>query len=364
MDVDVDLDEDVRRAKFEQRSANLEAGPEYFINPRGQKLSARSTLPAAGVAVRGYVVFLHGYCAHGSRPVHKHLAGAFTKAGYGYITFDFHGHGRSAGARAVVLDPWDLVDDALALLLALHGDDCAHLHSAQTNRLLGAQSTLHAKIAASSAAPLYLLGHSMGGGAALMAGSSLQRGGDLTAFGRDNAAALRRISRSFGGAMLFCPLIDINLPPVLKYALLTPLLCCCPAAALPALLSSSSGTNEKIWATQAYRDYCAADQWPANPAGLSYGGRMYLSTLHSLMTMSEQVLALLPAVTFPFVIFHDPEDKICRFAGSLQAKALAQSKHKQVQDMPGTLHDILANDLKNSIASLLRWLAEREENAL
>jgi len=362
----MNVDEDVLRANREKRSPNLEESSEYVINPRGQKLSVRTALPPAGVAVRGYVLFLHGYCAHGSRPVHTHLTTAFTSAGYGYITLDFHGHGRSEGERAVVRDAWDLVDDALCLVLALHGDDATHLQSAQTNRLLGAQSSLRTRIPTASAAPLYLLGHSMGGGAAILVGAALRRGGAPTAFGRENAAALQRIARSFGGAMLFCPLIDINLPPILKHALLTPLLCCCPGAALPAFLSNSVGASDKIWATQTYRDYCASDQWPANPAGLSYGGRMHLSTLHSLMSMSELVLALLPDVCFPFVIFHDPEDQVCRFAGSLRAKALAQSKHKEVQDMPNTLHDVLANDLHGSVSRMLRWLAERggEHNVL
>lgn len=300
----MNLDVDVRRALQEKRSPNLEAGSEYVMNPRGQKLSVRTALPLADVAVKGWVMFMHGYCAHSSRPVHAHLAPAFCQAGYGYITFDFHGHGRSEGERAFVDDPYDLVDDALSVLLALHGDDAAHLHNntGQSNRLLGTQSSLRAKIPASSTAPIYLVGHSMGGGAALLTGTALQKGGSLSPFGQDNATALQRIAHNFGGAMLFCPLIDIGLPPILKQVFVAPLLCCFPQSTLPAFLSKSGDGDAKIWATQTYRDYAAADQWPANPAGLSYGGNMYLSTLHSFLTMSEQIGALLPEVRLGWVV--------------------------------------------------------------
>ena len=66
-----------------------------------------------------------------------------------------------------------------------------------------------------------------------------------------------------------------------------------------------------------------------------------------------------PQVAFPFVIFHDPEDAVCSFRGSLKATALAQSVDKEIQDMPNTLHDIIANDLQGCLRRMLAWLGER-----
>jgi hypothetical protein len=340
----------------EKELTNIPAGNEYFTNSRSQRLYCHTTAPADGLLIRGYVLFLHGYCAHVSRPIHSRFREALRQKGYGYICLDFHGHGRSDGTKALVQDPGDLVDDVLACLLALHDD--SRFATKPFSHLLAKE--LNLLIPENNSAPIYLIGHSMGGGAAILAGhvlSNSRSGSFSTSYSIENKTALDIIGKNFRGAMLFCPLIDIGLPCALKYLLVSPIACCCPANSLPKCMTGDeTKTNEKIWASPVYREFCVRDQWPANPSGLSYGGTIHWVTLRALMTMAEKVQLVLPEISWPFIIFHDPLDEVTKYAGSLKAKTCALSKDKCLVDLPGRLHDIIGNDLSRSIAECLRWL--------
>lgn len=373
------LHDTVETALAANQDPNLPAPREYFTNPRGQRLSVQTSLPFGvsaatnnSVPIRGYILFLHGYCAHTSRPIHTHMRDGFCRNGFAYITMDFHGHGRSQGTRGLVQDSWDLVDDVLSCLLALFCDaDCSTNGDRVSTGLLDKQE-INLRIPQNSNVPIYFIGHSMGGGVAIMTGHVLTRGGGgesggdsasiyTTAYYRNNKSAIQRIGQVFRGALLFSPLIEINLPSFLKYVLVAPLVCCCPDGNLPAIFSGGPKTNEKIWSDPVYRVYCARDQWPANPNGLSYGGPMRLLTLQSLMTMSEIVLEMLPSIQYPFIIWHDPLDAITKYTGSVKAKTLSPSPSKCLKNMPDYLHDIIGNDIQTSLSECLQWLSQQEE---
>jgi len=86
---------------------------------------------------------MHGYAGHCSRPTQGYLQEYFTKRGISFLSFDFHGHGRSQGVRGLVQQPEDLFDDALAVLLHFY----------------------HKKLLTT---PFFIMGHSMGGGVSIL----------------------------------------------------------------------------------------------------------------------------------------------------------------------------------------------------
>jgi len=261
----------IRTSMEQGKPANLaKSESEFVMNSRGQKLACRSVLPSPASEYKGVVVFLHGYCAHGNRPIQSYMGKSFSEAGYGYLTVDMHGHGYSEGVRGLVESPWDLVDDVLGVLLALYGEGMYSSHSGSDDRLLGQQSTVHLRgMAVSGTQPLFLLGHSMGGAVATLTGLALRSNGSAgsvcpTALARSNEAALARIGTRLGGAVLVAPLVEINAPMAAK-PLLEVVSLCCGAAPMPAMLvGSGNKDNDKIWASAVYREYCATDAWPQN----------------------------------------------------------------------------------------------------
>ncbi len=84
---------------------------------------------------RGHVVLAHGFAEHGGR--YSHVAGALNEASLSVWAPDHRGHGGSEGERANIESVWSAVAD-LDLFVDLVRDQ-------------------------TSGAPLFLLGHSMGG---------------------------------------------------------------------------------------------------------------------------------------------------------------------------------------------------------
>ena len=125
----------------------------------------------------------------------------------------------------------------------------------------------------------------------------------------------------------------------------------------PLSLYMYSDVDHHIWTSKTYIEYCANDRWPQNSQGLSYGGPLRIRTLLSFMELSHMLLnTLFPMVEYPFLIMHDPQDKITKYSGVVRAKQMAPSKNKQVLDIPGGLHDMLSNDLHGTMRTMLAWL--------
>jgi alpha-beta hydrolase superfamily lysophospholipase len=110
----------------------------------GIDLYAQAWLP--GVAPRAVIVVSHGLAEHGGR--YETLAGELVQRGYAVYAVDHRGHGRSSGPRANI--------ERFAHVVA---DFCAF-----TERCAGEHP----------AAPVFMLGHSMGGAVAFASALRLQ----------------------------------------------------------------------------------------------------------------------------------------------------------------------------------------------
>ena len=307
---------------------------EFVVNNRGQRLHLRSTWPAAGSPPpAAFVLSLHGYGAHSSRPTHARLAADFCRAGVGYVTLDFHAHGHSEGSpRGLVSSPLHLVDDALAALGAL---------------FQGPTSSLTHRVARSAAGlPFFVMGHSMGGGAALLVANVLRHGREAStrssAFAESEAFFEARVLPHFLGALLVCPVIDMRPPPAVRSLVLSPLAALCPHGAIPAWLFNENTQNHKVWASPRYRAYIRADGWPANADGLSFGGNIRFGMLSTILSLADAVQRTAPQANFPFVLLHDMQeggDIVVPAASSAAFVAQAPAAVKSLVNVPGGLHD-------------------------
>jgi alpha-beta hydrolase superfamily lysophospholipase len=110
----------------------------------GIDLYAQAWLP--GVAPRAVIVVSHGLAEHGGR--YETLAGELVQRGYAVYAVDHRGHGRSSGPRANIVRFAHVVADFCAFT-----ERCAGEHPA---------------------APVFMLGHSMGGAVAFASALRLQ----------------------------------------------------------------------------------------------------------------------------------------------------------------------------------------------
>ena len=108
-----------------------------LTTPDGTTLHVTDYLPDTSTAPAASIVLMHGLGEHSGR--YQHVAAFFCARGFAVRAYDHRGHGRSGGARGDVPQEDTLLNDAVQVI-------------ADWNQKRGA-----------SAAPPFLLGHSMGG---------------------------------------------------------------------------------------------------------------------------------------------------------------------------------------------------------
>ena len=179
------------------------------------------------------------------------MSSQFTEKGFGYIRFDFHGHGYSEGLRALVCSLENLLDDCLSLLRALYSDKVYGDESSTTNR-----KTFHLNNHAENI-PFFIFGHSMGGSTAVALGHRLS---DKTNNFHTNDEKKLSISTYFSGCLLFCPAIDIKVPAplivtIMDY-LIVPLF---GHFSVPEFIQPTSSNRHEVWKDPHYTSYIQRD---------------------------------------------------------------------------------------------------------
>ena len=350
-----DCDEDVRDALLLRgvpwwctEAINLPATEFFVVNDRQQRLHLRFSWPPS--SPESVLLVLHGYGAHSNRPPFRALCEAFVAEGIGVISLDFHGHGYSEGERAFVESPSHLVDDALCALLAF----CSP------------QSGLACKMAHSGAnvRRIFVMGHSMGGGTALVVANILQHGARALCktefFTTHEAAFARDVCLLFRGVMCLCPVSGGAVLPSLARAAVDGVLWMFPRSSVPAEIMDENSTNCQVWASDEYRRYIEADGFPANPSGLSFGANMRFGTILSVLSLGDLVRATVTQASFPFLILHDPRnDVILPFEGSLAFVVDAPASDKELVTLASAWHDPLANRPVTVIKILRDWILAR-----
>lgn len=321
---------------------------EYVMNERNQKLHVHSYWPDENNLL-GIIVSLHGMGCHSNRPMQKYMATEFCSNGFAYVCLDFHGHGYSEGVRGLVQSPEYLVDDVLSLLRALYpvSSSCMMDDSTPRKHKLNRQA---------GSTPFFLLGHSMGGSAAICVGQLLSDERMVTI---TKSKAERSISDYFRGCLLLCPAIDIVMPPAFVVAVLDYLVVpFFPHQPVPELFVARKSSDCLIWNNEAFQDYVSRDGYPANPNGLCYGDPVRFQTASTLVKLAAQLQRTLSKVQFPFIVFHDPTEQIVLVQGSerLLEKSQTSPAHKSIVMVSDGLHDLLSNSFSFITEKSIEWL--------
>ena len=247
---------------------------------------------------RAVVVLAHGLCEHSGR--YQHVAARLVAGEYAVHALDHRGHGRSAGPPALVI-----VDDVVADL----------------------DSLVEATAAAHPHAPLFLLGHSVGGLIAV-------------------EYAIKR-QEKVTGLILSAPLAALEAAsPVTRLA-----------AKVISVFAPRLGLVE-IDSALISRDPEVVLAYEADP--LVYRRRLPARTVSELASAVQSLPNRAPVITVPVLIMYGSGDQLVPPAGSIMLDAAIRSEDKTLKVYDGLYHEIFNEPQQQRVLDdLCAWLRER-----
>ena len=273
---------------------NLPKTDEFVVNNRNQKLHVRTSWPEG--QVRAIVVFCHGYGGHCSRPWVPYFQKQLTDHGYAFVGLDWHAFGYSDGIyKAFNASPDDFIDDLMSLLHALY---TPRAHKGHLNKTAFSVSTSSSTTAVPP--PFFLQGFSMGGPVVLVVGHHLKQSEPT-------------IAANFKGFVLLAPALAVNRPPPAIVAILDYVVV--PLFGSSPIWFHKPPDHTLSWTDKHYMNYCILDGQDTTN-GLGYGGGMRFRTASTILQMVARAKAATPHTTVPYLVLHDPEDKVTFFSGS------------------------------------------------
>jgi acylglycerol lipase len=248
---------------------------------------------------RAVVVLVHGAGEHSGR--YEHVAARLVQEDYAVYASDHQGHGRSEGSRALVERIDDAVEDVDRLVVRAQEQNAG--------------------------APVFMLGHSMGGLVALR-------------------YALAHEDR-LAGMILSSPLAAVEAVPAplrLVGRFLSALAPRTPLIAIdPSLVS---------------RDAAVVDAYVADP--LVHHGKLPARTAAELADAVERFPTEVGAITVPTLIAYGTADRLCPPAGSMMLGERIGSADKTIKAYERLFHEILNEPERDAVLDdMVGWLADR-----
>ncbi|AJX32446.1 Phospholipase ytpA [Burkholderia oklahomensis] len=264
--------------------------------------SYRWPAPASFAAPRATVALVHGLAEHAGR--YQALAERLTAAGIEVVAADLRGHGHSPGARAWVERFDQYLQDADALVASAARDD----------------------------APLFLMGHSMGGAVAAL-------------YMVERAAARRP---GFAGLILSSPALA-------------------PGRDVPKWMLAMSRFISRAWprfpaikidAALLSRDPAAVAANRADP--LVHHGSVPARTGAEILDAMQRIERGRAALRVPVLVYHGTADKLTEPDGSRDFGAHVGSPDRTLTLYEGGYHETM-NDLERErvIGALIEWILAR-----
>lgn len=251
---------------------------------------------------KGVVILVHGIAEHIGR--YDYTTAYLTGHGYNIIGWDLRGHGKSSGKRIYIHHFHQYLDDLKEILVR-------------------AQSTY-------PGLPVFLLGHSMGGGIAtlftiehhpniaglLLSGPSLKISDDISPF-------MQKLSK----------IVSVILPK------------------LPALKLDSSGIS---------RDPSVVKSYDTDP--LNYRKGILARTGAEILKATEIIEKHMSEITCPVLIMHGTADKLSDPGGSQTFYESVSSTDKTLKYYDGLYHEILNEPEKDRVLNdIVSWLDSHTE---
>ncbi len=246
---------------------------------------------------RGVILLTHGVAEHSGR--YDHVAQSLVKGGYTVVAFDLRGHGRSSGKRNYIDSFQDHLNDLGSVIIRA---------KANFQKL-----------------PLFLFGHSMGGG--IVTQFAIERHPDVK------------------GLLLSGPSVKVSddISPLLQklsgiLSVLVP--------KLPAIKLDSSDISKDPRVVEAY------DNDPLN-----YRGGILARTGAEILKSTKKISAQASEITLPILIMHGTSDKLADVSGSEMLYEKVSSEDKTLKLYEGLYHEILNEPEQDQVkADMLAWL--------
>jgi lysophospholipase len=272
----------------------LQHTEETFAGAAGAEIYCQAWLPDG--EPRAALVIAHGFGEHSAR--YGHVGAKLADAGYAVYALDHRGHGRSQGNRAM-LDQWERVLDDLGVLIGKARER-------------------------DPAAPVFLLGHSMGGAIALS--YALRHQDQLAGLALSGAVSAMEVAS-----------------PVLRIA-----------ARVLSRVAPGLGVY-KVDSALVSRDPQVVRAYDADP--LVHHGKMPARTAAELAAAVDAFDAGLPSLTLPLLLMHGTADEIVPAGGTKMVAERAGSADKTLKLYHGLYHEILNEPEQGDvIRDLLEWL--------
>ncbi|MGZ4214901.1 MAG: alpha/beta hydrolase [Solirubrobacteraceae bacterium] len=268
-----------------------------FAGTGGVEIFWRAWLPDGDPGA--VVVIAHGAGEHSGR--YTHVAQRLVDEGYAVYAIEHRGHGRSQGPRALI----DRIDNAVADL----------------DGLVLLASDPH------PGAPVFLLGHSMGGTIAL-------------------SYALAHQER-LAGLVLSGPLAALETVPAPMRMTARTLSVLAPRTPLIAIDSSLVS-----------RDPAVVSDYRSDP--LVHHGKLPARTVVELAGAIEAFPGAVGAITVPTLIMYGTDDGLCPPQGSVMLSERIGSPDKTLKAYQGLYHEILCEPERDQVLDdLCSWLSAR-----
>jgi len=204
----------------------------------------------------------------------------------------------------------------------------------------------------------------------------------LNVFGTDkkkiyfDVNAGKRLAQGFSGCVLASPACSVNKPnPVILAIMEYVIVPLFPSTSIPSMVNKNM-EDSAIWKSRDYVAYVQADGY--DNGGLSWTENIRFKTASQILAMSSRVEEEMSSVSFPFLIFHDPQDRVCAYAGVERLVSLAvtpctthslssgggstsieRNDNKLLVDMIDGRHDIITNDLHTFLETSSAWMSAR-----
>jgi alpha-beta hydrolase superfamily lysophospholipase len=249
----------------------------------------------------GAVVIVHGFGEHSGR--YEHVAGRLVAAGFAVHAYDQRGHGRSEGERAYVTTFRDYLMDL--------------------DQFLGSVR------AAEAGKPVFLLGHSMGGGVVALYVATRQP--EVAGIVLSGAATQPQ-------AGLVNRLLDPTIRLVAKVAPKTP---------LQALAAADVSRDPEV--VTAYEE----DE-------LVYHGPLRFGMIAAFGRATRRIRDDAMLIADPILIMHGTEDALVGVDASRTLYEAVSSRDKTLKEYPGLYHEILNEPEQDQVLDdLVAWLYAR-----
>ena len=173
----------------------------------------------------------------------------------------------------------------------------------------------------------------------------------------------KEVAENFRGAILLAPALDADVPhwlvvKTLEYTIVQ----IAPEASMPPWLSKVND-NSYIFSTPELIESVAQDSWGSEYGGLCWGNPMRWGTALMFIKMFAHLKEHMSELSVPFLIIHDPEEKICAIEGSrsLLASSKTKGSDKELVEVPGYLHGLFSNYPVEILEIVGKWITKQQQ---